>query len=124
MGGQHNGYRYPIGVHYNPPTNLPAAWVIFGDIHCHVTYSAYASHTDKEDELHSAGLHIVVGRIDEDPPDFHVEAVVDGERFALALEDICEGYVERRMKVPERWLEQVEVEQYKWAARASGYYSN
>lgn len=124
MGGMKTRYPYPIGVHYDPPTNLPADWVIFGDIHCHVTYSAYASHTDKEDELHSAGLHIVVGHIHEDPPDFHVEAVVDGDRFPLALEDISEGYVERRMEVPQDWLDQIEIEQYTWDYGSTGYYSN
>lgn len=114
MGGQLNGYSYPIGVHYDPPTDLPESWVVMGDIHCHVNYSAYASHTDKEDELHSAGLHIVVGYINEEPPDFHVEAVVDGERFTLALDDIAEGYVERNMKAPDEWLDQIEIEYTKW----------
>lgn len=124
MGGLSSSYSYPIGVHYDPPANLPDDWVIFGDIHCHVDYSAYASHTDKQDELHSAGLHIVVGRIHEEPPDFHVEAVVDGDRFTLGLEDICEGYVQRRMKVPREWLEQIEIQQYKGSASGNDYYSN
>ena len=124
MGGLNTRNPYPIGVHYDPPANLPDDWVIMGDVHCHVTYSAYASHTDKNDELHSAGLHVVVGHIHDARPDFHVEAVVDGERFALRLEDICEGYESRRMDFPDEWLGQIEIEAYSWASSSDGYYTN
>ena len=124
MGGMKTKHPYPIGVHYDPPTDMPVDWVVIGDIHCHVNYSAYASSTDKEDELHSAGLHIVVGRIHEDPPEFHVEAVVDGERFDLALDEICEAYVKRHMEVPPEWIEQVEIESYVWGATAGYSYTN
>jgi proteasome lid subunit RPN8/RPN11 len=113
MGGFGSDYRYPIGVHYDSPGELPQDWVVFGDIHSHVDYAAYASHTDVNDELHSAGLHIVVGRIRAEPPDFHVEAVVDGERFVLEPADIVSGYATRCMTFPEHWLERVEIEPYK-----------
>ena len=109
MGGSSSDYRYPIGVRYDSPTDLPEDWVVFGDIHCHVDYAAYASHTDVHDELHSAGLHVVVGRIQQDPPDFHVEAVVDGKRFVLDPDDVFLGFGAREMAVPEQWLERVEV---------------
>ena len=116
-----SGYRYPIGVHYHPPTTLPEDWVIFGDIHCHVSYAAYASHTDVEDEFHSAGLHIVVGRIWNDPPEFHVEAVVDGQRFRLDLDEISGGYASRRMKVPSQWISRVDIAVPKWGSGSSLY---
>ncbi len=106
-----DGYTSPIGVHYTPPTDLPEAWVPFGDIHCHVHYSAYASATDKDDELHSTGLHIVVGRIREEPPDVHVEAVVDGRRFRLEARQVIEGYRARDHETPQAWLDQVSIEQ-------------
>ncbi|MBW2274718.1 MAG: hypothetical protein JRG96_15735 [Deltaproteobacteria bacterium] len=104
-----SGYRYPIGVHYDPPTDLPEDWVVFGDVHSHVDYAAYASHTDVQDELHSAGLHIVVGRIQSEPPELHVEAVVDEKRFVLQPEQVLEGYRARRAEVPDDWIDQVEV---------------
>ncbi len=124
MGGSRGGYRYPIGVNYEPPTDLPEEEVVFGDIHCHVDYAAYASHVDKQDELHSAGLHIVVGRIREEPPEFHVEAVVDGQRFVLRPSEVFSGYRERRVSIPSKWIEQVAVEQYKWSSHADVYYSD
>ena len=118
MGGSTPAWRYPVGVHYDPPADLPEEWVVFGDIHCHVGYAAYASHTDIEDELHSAGLHIVVGRISDEPPEFHVEAVVDGQRFVLEPDSVMGGYERRRTNVPKRWIERVEIEQYKWRTYA------
>jgi hypothetical protein len=105
-----DGYVSPIGVHYTPPTDLPTDWIPFGDIHCHVGYSAYASATDKDDELHSAGLHIVVGRIHDEPPDLHVEAVVDGQRHRIDPRQVIEGYRERRVPAPESWIDRVRVE--------------
>ena len=105
-----DGYQYPIGLHYFPPTTLPPDWVQFGDIHSHVDMAAYASGTDVDDELHSAGLHLVVGRLSREPADFHVEAVVDGERFSLDLEQVVEGYEARSLDVPEAWMERVRIE--------------
>lgn len=110
------GYRTPVGVHYEPPPDLPHHWLPFGDIHSHVHYAAYASSTDKHDEEHAAGLHIVVGRIDEEPPEVHVEAVVDGQRFRLDLERVVEGYAARRDDVPDEWLDRVAVEEESWGA--------
>jgi hypothetical protein len=106
-----NGIRYPIGVHYVPPSDLPPNWVPFGDIHSHVDYSAYASSIDKADEIHAAGLHVVVGRISQEPPAIHVEAVVDGTRFKLDAPLVIEGYSARRTNVPRKWIERVSVEE-------------
>lgn len=114
MGGSGPAYRYPIGVHYDPPADLPPDQVVFGDIHSHVNYAAYASYTDVKDELHSAGLHVVVGRIRDEPPEFHVEAVVDGERFVLQLSQVAAGYRERQMDIPRQWLDRVKIKQ--WSA--------
>jgi hypothetical protein len=117
-----DGYVSPIGVHYVPPPDLPADWIPFGDIHCHVGYSAYASATDKDDELHSAGLHIVVGRIHDEPPDLHVEAVVDGQRFHIDPRQVIEGYRQRRVPAPKSWIDKVSVEDrtyVSWTGSAS-----
>ena len=105
-----DGYQHPIGLFYYPPTDLPRHWVVFGDIHSHVDLAAYSSATDVRDEEHSAGLHIVVGRLCNEPMEVHVEAVVDGERFTLQLEDVIEGYEARSTDVPEEWIAKVEIE--------------
>ena len=117
-----NGTRYPIGLHYIPPADLPTNWIPFGDIHSHVDYSAYASATDKADETHAAGLHVVVGRISQEPPDIHVEAVVDGTRFELEASQVIESYYCRRTDVPVKWVDRVNVKEILpgwWSGRAS-----
>ena len=86
-----DGYASPVGVHYELPTDWPAEWVCFGDIHSHVDQPAYASSVDKTDECHSAGLHLVVGRIQREPPEPHAEAGGDGERFLLDPPPLVEG---------------------------------
>jgi hypothetical protein len=115
MAGTNPKWRHPIGVHYDPPIDLPDNWVVFGDIHCHVDYAAYASGTDIHDELHSAGLHIVVGRISEEPPEFHVEAVVDGTRFTMEQDDLFSGYERRDLEIPADWIDKVKIEDDKWS---------
>jgi hypothetical protein len=117
-----DGYRSPIGVHYLPPTDLPQDWIPFGDVHSHVHMAAYASGTDKDDETHSAGLHIVVGRIQKEPPEIHVEAVADGTRFTLAPGDVIEDYAKRQTDVPQAWIDRVAVEEqssYWYSGRVS-----
>ena len=105
-----DGYRTPVGLYYYPPADLPRDWVLFGDVHSHVDMSAYSSATDQADEEHDAGLHIVVGRLYKEPPEFHVEAVVDGMRFKLELDDVAEGYEDRNLEVPREWIDRVQVE--------------
>ena len=42
--------------------------------------------------------------------DVHVEAVVDGERFTLKLQDVVEGYEARAIEVPDDWIDKVVIE--------------
>jgi hypothetical protein len=117
-----HGSPYPIEVHYEIPP-LPAGWVLLGDVHCHVDGPAYASFTDKDDELHRPGLHIVVGRIQSEIPDFHIEICVDGTRFKVKnLESVVEGYLRRRAEeVPQAWLDRVTVRTWSGHKYASSY---
>jgi len=110
MSPEWRGQRSPIGVHYLPPADLPVDWIPFGDIHSHVDHPAYASTTDISDETHTAGLHIVVGHISDEPPQLHVEAVVDGTRFTLQPSQVIENYQKRRRDVPQEWIDRVQVE--------------
>jgi hypothetical protein len=120
------GSVYPIGLHYETPTDLPPDWTIVGDVHSHVDEGAYASGTDKYDEKHRAGLHIVVGRLYREPPEFHLEAVVDGTRFEVPFKLVFDGYRKRRLGVPQEWLDKVTIEDYSKSSRSSssGSYSS
>lgn len=105
-----NGMAYPVGVHYELPTRLPDNWLIFGDIHSHVDGAAFSSFTDKYDENFRPGLHIVVGRIYQEPPEFHIEAVVDGMRFRLDKSVVFDDYAQRCPQVPSKWFDKITVE--------------
>jgi len=104
------GRRFPINVWYDIPP-ISDDLIIFGDAHCHVDGAAYASHTDIEDEVYRPGIHIVVGRIREDPPDLHIEVIVDGIRFQVQnREAVIEGYQRRRPEeVPQEWMDRITV---------------
>lgn len=104
------GDTSPQGVHYDLPECVPETWIIVGDIHSHVDFSAYSSATDQHDEHYRTGLHIVVGRIYDEPPQFHVEATVDGRRFPVQPEEIFEGYDSRRSDFPEQWFDWLKIE--------------
>jgi hypothetical protein len=56
-------------------------------------------------------LHIVVGHIFNEPPQFHLELTVDGARFAVGdPNQVLEGYCKRRMnEVPRTWIDKVRV---------------
>jgi hypothetical protein len=102
------GSRSPLDVRYTVPP-LPARHLLVGDVHCHGNSAAYASATDRDDERYRDGVHGVVGRIEREPPEFHLELSVDGYRFPLAMDQIFEGYRKRRCFVPRQWLERVRV---------------
>ena len=105
--------RYPIGLHYTIDTDLPAHCPIVASVHSHVDEAAFTSGIDAADERHRAGLHVIVGRISREPPEVRIEAVVDGTRFRLEMPMVIEGYRRRRIRVPEHWMKQVQVELYK-----------
>jgi hypothetical protein len=97
-----------VGVEYEVPVNLPKDHFIYGDIHSHVGMAAFSSPTDKYDEKNRPGLHIVAGRIHLEPPEFHVEVIVDSVRFKVDQDRVMEGYI-RREPVPKDYLKQVEI---------------
>lgn len=107
------GKSYPISVEYDVPP-LPAGWRWLGDVHSHVDEAAYTSSMDERDERHRPGLHIIVGRITQEPPEFSVSAVVDGTRFRIrSIETVVEGYHRRRVaEVPTDWIDQIEVRRW------------
>jgi hypothetical protein len=99
----------PLGVDYQLPVNLPDDLFILGDIHSHVGMAAFSSDIDKHDEKNRPGLHIVVGRIHMEPPEFHAEIIVDGMRFKVEPDMILEGYLQRA-PISKKYLKQVEIE--------------
>lgn len=104
------GRRYPVDVRYEQPLDLPDHVTIVGDVHSHANEPAYASATDRSDESHKAGLHVVVGKLYREPPELHCEIVVDGTRFEVDPAEVIEGYDARCESVPKAWIDKVEVD--------------
>ena len=67
------------------------------------------------------GMHVVVGRIFGEPPEFHCEFVVDGARFPVGLSEVVERYERRRDDVPPQWIDRVEVLVQRWDNRGAYY---
>ena len=114
VGTNYRGDNYPLTVEYDVPSLCPDV-MLFGDVHSHVDGFAYSSAMDVQDEVHRPGLHIVVGRINREPPDLHVELTVDGTRFNVRnVEEVIEGYEKRRCEeVPAEWLQRHTVKSQK-----------
>jgi proteasome lid subunit RPN8/RPN11 len=104
----YQGDAYPIDLHYQIPP-LPGHCILIGDVHSHGNGGAYTSATDRDDERFRPGIHLVVGRIRQEPPEFHCEVIADGFRFLVKdLAAVAEGYRTRRCReVPRAWMDRV-----------------
>ena len=103
------GERLPCTVEYDVPV-LPPRFQLIGDLHSHVGGSAYASATDRADEHHRPGLHLVVGRIFREKPEYSADFVVDGTRFRVEPRQILERPCPRRVTSPVSWLNRVRID--------------
>lgn len=113
----YSGVRSALDVTYELPIPMPRDHLLVADIHCHCDFSAYSSFTDKQDEQYRDGVHAVVGHIEREAPDFHVEISIDGSRFRMQFDQLFQGYNRRRLNVPEEWIKKVKVK----VNRSSGY---
>ncbi len=106
----YSGRPYPIGLHYDIPVELDGFRVI-GDFHSHAFDPAYASSIDMKDERYRPGLHVVAGRLDSDPPDWHIEYVVDGSRFPITPESVLDldAYAGRTVPTDTEWMKRLDV---------------
>jgi len=116
-----NGGRYPSDVRYENP-QVDSDLSLFGSVHSHVDGAAYASQIDRTDESHLTGLHIVVGRIRQEPPELHCEYVVDGVRFRVDAGQVIEGYDQRSTDIPDEWIQRVKVDVNRYVTHS--YYQN
>jgi hypothetical protein len=105
----YSGYRTAMDVSYQLPIPMPRDHLLVADIHCHCDFGAYTSFTDANDEKYRDGVHAVVGHIDQDQPEFHIEIAIDGSRFTMSFDQLFKGFNKRRVNVPNAWLDQLTV---------------
>ena len=118
----YSGYRTAMDVTYELPTAMPRDHLLVADIHCHCDFGAYTSFTDAKDEEYRDGVHAVVGRIDQDQPDFHAQISIDGSRFEMGFDQLFKGFHKRRIGVPNEWFDQLTVkvnrpQTWSWSAK-------
>ncbi|HVS35721.1 MAG TPA: Mov34/MPN/PAD-1 family protein [Gemmataceae bacterium] len=101
-------YAYDA-IAFNLPLELPAGYILLGDVHSHGDLGPHPSGIDERDEAHSDGLHIIVGRIGRrGPPEYHVDFVMDRRRFHLAPEEVFEDATCRALpRPPESWIKRI-----------------
>ena len=56
-------------------------WLYFGTVHHHCSASAFQSSTDEQNEWNQDGLHITVGKMDQDRHDLHARFYLGGNCF-------------------------------------------
>ena len=54
-------------------------------------------------------MHVVIGHIKEEPPEFHLEMAIDQHRFKMRFEQFFEGYDQRRLAIPQAWMDNVSI---------------
>ena len=56
-------------------------WLYFGTVHHHCSVSAFQSSTDEQNEWNQDGLHITVGKMDQERHDLHARFYLGGNCF-------------------------------------------
>ena len=56
-------------------------WLYFGTVHHHCSASAFQSSTDEQNEWNQDGLHITVGRMDQERHDLHARFYLGGNCY-------------------------------------------
>ena len=56
-------------------------WLYFGTVHHHCSASAFQSSTDEQNEWNQDGLHLTVGKLDQDRHDLHARFYLGGNGY-------------------------------------------
>lgn len=122
--------QYCTGASVNyrlQPGAIKSGWQAVGTIHSHCNFGAFHSGTDQHDMSGMPGLHITIGHVDRDWPEFAVALSANGQQF-----DVDKG-IERIMDrdelkdpkgyddAPEWWLDLVKTGSAPWKGSTVKY---
>jgi len=79
--------------HKMEPGEIQHGYRAIGTIHSHCDFGAFHSGTDDHDMKKMPGLHITIGHVDQDVPEFAFALSVNGVRFDIKREDIIDEEV-------------------------------
>lgn len=88
------------------PEDVPTGWYVIGSIHSHCNFGAFHSGVDTNDASTFNGLHITVGHVDRENPEFAVMVAIDGLNFHYnhAIDRVCDVTRLDSKKSPANWL--------------------
>lgn len=93
---------------------------IIGTIHSHCNFGAYHSGTDQHDANDHDGIHITIGKVDQNPPEIAVMFSASKIQWTLETKQIMIGDLEL-VPTPEWWVNQVSDPKPKTIVGYSGY---
>lgn len=76
-------------------------WLYFGTVHHHCSASAFQSSTDEQNELNQDGLHITVGKMDQERHELHARFYLDRNAYEPDLSRFWPLDAELAGQVPE-----------------------
>jgi len=91
---------------YNPQRKLLGDALQMGTLHHHCTSSAFASGTDKADEIDRDGLHFTIGNLDKNTYDIHMRICVNNTCWDCEPTDFIEVH-ESLDHVPEKYRQRI-----------------
>lgn len=91
---------------YAPQRKLLGDALQMGTLHHHCTSSAFASGTDKADEIDRDGLHFTIGNLNKDEYDIHMRICVNNTCWDCDPADFIEASEELK-HVPEKFKKQL-----------------
>ena len=76
------------------PEHIKAGYRHVGTIHSHCNFGAYHSGTDTHDAEGHDGVHITIGNVDKNPPQYATMLVANNVKWDINLTEILEGEIE------------------------------
>lgn len=108
------------------PTHIQRGWKVAGTIHSHCNFGAFHSGTDTHDADSHDGLHITVGHVDSDNPQFAVMLSFNKIRWDIKLRDVTTDAAPPLTAHPAWWHRYVSkatstTTSSKWLSGTTGY---
>lgn len=89
-------------------TAVPDDRTLIGTIHSHCNMSAFHSHTDEGDADQRDGIHITIGHVSSNKPDYAVMVSFNGTHWQdFKLEDVTDPGAISIAEFPHNWLDKV-----------------
>lgn len=74
-------------------------YILMGTIHSHCDFDAFHSGTDDADEVNFDGVHITIGRVNTETPNFASRIMVNGMEITMKMEEIAEMNLSGKVKI-------------------------